>query len=61
MKNIFLNEKKAAERYQLSTRTSQNWRKSEKLVEGIKYFYLGRRPRYKPEELQEYEPSTLTY
>jgi hypothetical protein len=54
MENIFLTEKQAAERYQLSTRTSQNWRKSGKLVEGIKYFYLVRGLRYKPEELQEY-------
>ena len=62
MENIFLTEKQAAKRYQLSTRTFQNWRKSGKLVEGIQYFYLGRGIRYKPEELQEYfEPSTLTY
>jgi|TARA_R110001632_G_scaffold216754_1_gene345108 hypothetical protein len=61
MENIFLTEKQAAKKYQLSPRTFQNWRKSGKLEEGIQYFYLGRGIRYKPEELQEYfETSTLS-
>lgn len=62
MENIYLTEKQVAKKYQLSIKTLHNWRKTETLVEGIQYFYVGKQIRYKSNELQEYfETSTLTY
>tara|TARA_A100001388_G_C28677171_1_gene454552 strand:- start:639 stop:827 length:189 start_codon:yes stop_codon:yes gene_type:complete len=62
MMDIYLTEKQVAEKYQVSTRTIQNLRKSGKLEIGVQYFYLGKQVRYKPNELQEYfESSTLAY
>ena len=62
MMDIYLTEKQVAEKYQVSTRTIQNLRKSGKLEIGVQYFYLGKQVRYKPNELQEYfEASTLAY
>ena len=54
MENIYLTEKQAAERYQLSTKTLHNWRKAEILVEGIQYFYAGKQIRYIADELHKY-------
>ena len=60
--NIFLTEKQAADKYQVSPRTLHNLRKEGKLENGIQFFYIGRQIRYKSNELQEYfETSTLTY
>ena len=62
MMDIYLTEKQVAEKYQVSTRTIQNLRKSGKLEIGVQYFYLGKQVRYKPNELQEdFEASTLAY
>ena len=62
MMDIYLTEKQVAEKYQVSTRTIQNLRKSGKLEIGVQYFYLGKQVRYKPSELQKYfEASTLAY
>jgi len=60
--NIFLTEKQAADKYQVSPRTLHNLRKEGKLENGIQLFYIGRQVRYKSNELQEYfETLTLAY
>ena len=41
MMDIYLTEKQVAEKYQVSTRTIQNLKKSGKLEIGVQYFYLG--------------------
>lgn len=59
MENQFLTEKQVAEKYQVSTRTFNKFRKSQRLKERVHYFYLGRQIRYKSIELQQFFENSI--